>query len=143
MKKLLISILLLGLLLAGVFCDKLPGDPPSGPEGIYRYAAQDSTGGLIVKGWFTLVRSDSIYFDGEWHFKKVAESYDVGPQIGDGTLVGKFDGEQLNINLNPGMMDNNVLLSGTVADGSYAGTWTWVTIIGPTTGGTFTALLKK
>jgi len=54
-------------------------------------------------------------------------------------LAGRVDGRSVTINLNPGWVDNNVILAGTVVDGRIEGQWTWITFAGPTTTGTFVA----
>ena len=46
----------------------------------------------------------------------------------------------LYVNLNPGMMDNNVILSGRFDTLSYRGRWEWVSFVGPTNHGTFDAV---
>ena len=143
MRRSVLFILFAVLLAATTFCDKLPINPPSdGPKGSFSYTAFDSTGTAVVSGWFTMVKLDSISFSGEWHFKQIAESHELGPQVGIGSLVGGNQGTVVWINLNPQMADNNVFLQGKLMDDVYKGEWMWSTFIGPTTGGRFTAVRK-
>ena len=44
------------------------------------------------------------------------------------------------IDLTPGNADNNAVLQGTWSGHSLSGTWTWITISGPRTTGSFTAI---
>lgn len=121
--------------------DKSPLKPPSSvPKGAYAYTGYDTSGTEIVNGWFTMVFSDSIHCVGEWHFKRVSGNQDIGPQIGEGELVGGIENGNVWINLNPTWADNNVFLNGRIAGDVYEGTWMWVTIAGPWIGGSFKAL---
>jgi hypothetical protein len=125
-------------------CDRdFPVYPPSdGPQGSYAYTGYDSTGVALVKGWLTITFADSVCITGDWKFARVAVGQGLGPQIGDGQLVGGRDNNEVWINLNPQMRDNNVLLRGILDETTYQGDWTWVTFAGPTTGGAFTAVKK-
>ena len=109
------------------------------PLGAFEYKAYDTTGTLVVDGWFKLSIHDSAHIDGEWHFTKVNDPRNIGPQSGDGQLEGGFDREMLWINLNPGYVDNNVFLSGRYTIEKYTGTWTWSGFPGVINQGTFAA----
>ena len=72
--------------------------------------------------------------------------YEIGPQVGSGTLSGRFVDDNVVVNLNPERTDDNVILTGTltIQGGpvtwlSYEGTWTWETVAGPRSHGTFRA----
>ena len=105
----------------------------------YQYKAYDTTGALIVQGWFTLTIQDSSHVEGDWHFAQVNHPQNTGPQTGNGRLYGYFFQGDLILGLNPTYADNNVMLFGTISGNSYSGTWSWDTFIGRTNWGTFTA----
>jgi hypothetical protein len=110
------------------------------PAGAYRYAACDTTGTLVVHGWFTMVLSDSDSITGEWHFAAVGSPQHIGPQTGDGKLVGGFHDTTLWIELQPDWVDNNLQLRGTLKGDRYAGTWEWISFKGRTNWGRFEAV---
>ncbi len=144
MKRLLYICLVAGALVAAGCRRTLPVAPPyEGLAGTYSYTAYDSSGIAVVSGWLELAPKDSVQFTGEWHFKEVAKSHPVGPQIGDGELIGGIDGDAMWISLNPQWRDNNVFLNGTLEGTTYSGQWVWSTFAGPTTGGEFTAMKKS
>ena len=105
----------------------------------FQYKAYDTSGTLIVTGWFTLVNADSIHRTGEWHFALVNNYRAPGPQVGDGTLKGIITGGLLEVNLNPSFVDNNVFLTGTLNGNNYNGTWTWSGFPGLLNRGSFRA----
>jgi hypothetical protein len=110
------------------------------PSGAFQYNAYDTSGALLINGWFTLIIQDSTHIRGEWHFKKMnPPQKSAGPQFGDGQLSGSFQGTNLSINLNPTYVDNNVFLSGPLTSHEYIGSWNWVSFIGRTGGGHFEA----
>ena len=110
------------------------------PSGAYSYISYDSSGAPIVKGWFTMNITDSVSISGEWHFKKIGKPKDIGPQIGDGVLIGGLKQDFVWIELNPQYIDNNLLLTGMIEDSNYRGEWTWISYAGPTNRGTFKAI---
>jgi hypothetical protein len=59
----------------------------------------------------------------------------VGAQIGHGTLLGRQTEDGAYLDLNPGNADNNVTVLLFRTDGGFRGTWSWITITGPRTGG--------
>jgi hypothetical protein len=140
-----LTISLTGLLLAAacfILGCKDAGVPVTdvpGPRTSYQYEGYDSKGTLVVTGVITLSYADSVTITGEWAFEKVGPSDGIGPQIGAGLLSGMAHGPEISINLNPGWADNNVILSGKIEGDRIQGKWTWVTFVGPTTEGTFTA----
>lgn len=142
MKRLVFLSLLIGLLV--ISCERNLNSPNSSsvPHGAYSYTAYNTDGAAVVKGWFSIESSDSSAVKGEWHFQALGDSQHLGPQIGDGELVGMLVDMNLTVNLNPGWIDNNVLLNGTLSGHRIDGTWMWVTIAGPWTGGSFIAVKR-
>lgn len=107
--------------------------------GAYQYTSYDTTGAELVRGWFTMVISDSNTISGEWHFAAVDSPKNIGPQTGDGKLVGNIQGTKVWIELNPQYRDNNLSLIGTMEGNRYSGTWQWISFVGVTNQGPFLA----
>jgi hypothetical protein len=125
-----------------VCCDLLSNnDEDCIPSGAYSYIAYDSLETIIVTGWFTMEFQDSTTIEGEWHFKKIGNPENIGPQVGDGELFGQKDDSIIYIDLNPQYRDNNVLLVGEISVDEYTGEWIWSTIIGVTNKGSFRAVM--
>lgn len=125
--------------LAVIGCKKENASEPTS-SGAFQYNAYDTTGRLLVNGWFTLNMKDSAQISGEWHFKKVYDPRNItGPQSGDGQLSGLLKDGILSINLNPRFMDNNVFLDGSLSRNDYTGTWRWISFPGVTGSGNFKA----
>lgn len=135
-----ITLIILIMTVIFISCNILNNDDV--PSGSYSYTARDTLGTVIVEGWFTMESQGSKEFNGEWHFKKIGNPQNIGPQIGDGDLIGFEDSTGVQINLNPQMADNNVILLGEFNEDQYTGEWQWVTFIGPTNKGDFVAELK-
>ncbi len=112
------------------------------PSGAFAYISYDSMGTAIVQGWFTIIIKDSSTVTGEWHFRRIGEPKNIGPQVGDGNLVGGFDAPLLSVELNPQFVDNNLNLRGTIDDGTYNGTWMAIGYPGVTNKGTFRSSRK-
>ena len=110
------------------------------PPGAFNYEAYDSTGALGVTGWLTITITDSSHIAGEWHFKKAGNPEAMGPQLGSGVHTGGFYNGNMNLNLNPQMIDNNLVLSGTFTGNTYRGKWMWITFAGETNHGSFRAV---
>ena len=110
------------------------------PPAAFQYHAYDTTGTLLVKGWCTIVIRDSSHVSGEWHFAKMIDRQNIGPQFGDGQLAGAFYQGALWINLNPGYVDNNVFLNGHFSEHAYSGSWSWSGFPGVLNRGSFQAL---
>jgi hypothetical protein len=111
-------------------------------KGALQYTSYDSSGTPLVNGWFTMNFSDSVTISGEWHFKPIGNPKNIGPQTGDGNLVGGVRNGQVWVELNPQFMDNNLRLSGTLQGNRYSGQWTWISFIGITNAGSFEAVKK-
>ena len=112
------------------------------PGGAYAYTSYDSGGVALVSGWCSISVSDSTAISGEWHFKPIGSPQRIGPQTGDGKLVGGINNDQVWIELNPQVRNNNLQLNGTLALGRFAGQWTWISYNGITNQGTFQAVRK-
>ncbi len=74
-------------------CKRVSND--SIPDGAYAYGSYDSSGTALVRGWFTIIVSDSTAISGEWHFEPIGNPQRIGPQTGDGSLVGGINGEKI------------------------------------------------
>ena len=113
------------------------------PSGSYHYRSYNSSGEKIVEGWFTMEEDSVSNITGEWHFDKIGNPKDIGPQVGDGVLLGGYNDDTLWVELNPQYKDNNLQLIGTLKDGCYEGRWIWITFRGVTAEGTFKANYKE
>lgn len=114
-------------------------------EDVYSYTGYDEDGQAVVTGtlYVVFVPSDVAdepdRFTGRWALDATSER--VGPQDGEGTLEGTVQGDTFDINLNPGMADDNVYLHGRLEDegARMTGEWSYATFVGPTAGGRFEA----
>ena len=120
------------------------GDEPAGLSQLHagelRYTATAADGQLLLRGKLALSFPDDSTVTGEWSIRWAPgadSSFQVGPQIGNGSLAGRRIGDSLVIDLNPGFMDNNVILFASSNPTNMAGRWSWSTIAGPRTGGLF------
>jgi hypothetical protein len=112
------------------------------PQGAYAYTSYDSSGVELVSGWFTMIVSDSTTVSGEWHFSPIGSPQKIGPQTGDGKLVGGMNGEKVWIELNSGVRNNNLQLNGISAQSRIDGQWTWISYDGIANQGIFHAVRK-
>jgi len=107
----------------------------------YKYTGFDSTGVKIIEGYLWIDSIDSVEVKGRWRFNLVSNCENMGPQIGKGNFEGTTDmwGHML-FNLNPGMIDNNVLLEGSMQL-SYRidGRWSYIGFPGVINWGSFKA----
>ncbi|MBI1723173.1 MAG: hypothetical protein HYR48_04620 [Gemmatimonadetes bacterium] len=116
------------------------------PEGLYTYQASTSTGAPLLAGRMGLDTHRDASVTGTWTIgwaPGADTSVAVGPQVGTGMLGGSIDNGKLFLNLNPGWIDNNVFLYGTVRDGEIAGTWSYSTLVGSVGGGSFVARIFR
>jgi hypothetical protein len=134
-RSLIIFVLLTVLSLQG--CKKTS---ESVPPGAYAFTSNDSTGVLIVKGWMTLVIADSSTITGEWHFDAVHSAEGIGPQTGNGNLVGGINGTKVWIELNPNIRNDNLQLNGILSHDRLDGVWSWINYNGVANQGTFSAI---
>lgn len=104
-------ILFLTLLAVSIFtsCDDDSSSSTSGQ--VYKYTGYDSSWNKIITGYLWIDSIDSIEVKGRWDFDLVGSGTNIGPQIGKGSFEGSTNMlGTLSLNLNPGMIDNNVLL---------------------------------
>ena len=77
----------------------------------YKYTGYDSSWNKIIEGYLWFDSIDSVEVKGRWRFNLVSNCKNTGPQIGHGNFEGTANPlGTLSLNLNPGMIDNNVLL---------------------------------
>jgi hypothetical protein len=115
------------------------GQPASGR---YAYGACDEQGRLALLGHLDLVIDATGAIAGTWEIEWAPgadRSTEVGPQVGSGELEGWLDGADATLHLNPGWADNNVRLTGTWHGGGGGGFWSYSTLTGPRSSGSFTA----
>ena len=107
----------------------------------YKYTGYDSTGNKIIEGYLWIEFVDSTTVKGRWDFKRVSNEENLGPQIGKGNFEGTTDmWGQLLLNLNPGMIDNNVLLEGSTQLSYWIdGRWSYIGFPGVINWGGFEA----
>jgi hypothetical protein len=141
MKRLLLG---LSLAVAGLGCSDATG--PAELNGVYEYRATDSSGTALLIGQLDLTFHDDSTMTGSWMIgwaPDADQNTQVGPQVGEGTLMGLLAADGVVLDLNPNVADDNVFLSGafdlqTVPPG-LVGDWTHSTLLGPVAAGHFTA----
>ncbi len=89
-----------------------------------------------------MVIADSTTVSGEWHFDAIGSPQKIGPQTGDGKLIGGINGEKIWIELNPGVRNNNLQLNGLLSQSRIDGQWTWINYEGMANQGAFHAVRK-
>lgn len=109
------------------------------PSGTYAYTGRDSSGAEVARGWLSLTMQDSAHVSGQWQIDAVGDST-AGPAFGNGFLLGTLDKGTLSIDLHPHVVDDGVLLSGTVQNDRIEGQWSWITFAGITRTGPFEAI---
>ncbi len=109
-------------------------------SGDYKYTGYDKNGTVIIQGSFSLNFKDENNISGEWHFDKVGNPKNIGPQYGNGELIGRYREGILWIGLNPNNADNNVELIGSINSETFSGKWNYISFIGITNSGTFEAV---
>lgn len=122
-------------------CSKFSLSPSQ--QSKYNYKAYDNAGELGISGLLTLNFKDSPDLSGKWEFSSENDSLDMGAQVGEGELEGTIQGDTLMINLHPGYADHNVFLQGKINKGEITGKWWWITFVGVTSQGTYTATKKR
>ncbi len=118
------------------------GDDPSTNSSMtnYKYSGFDSTGNKIISGYLWVESTDSSIVKGGWNFKLILNEENLGPQIGSGNFEGHKDSRgSMQINLNPGFVDNNVILDGSLLNSHYDGSWSYIGFPGIINQGTFEA----
>ena len=98
----------------------------------------------VVRGTLVIQLDASNHVSGFWVLEQTdPEARMIGPQVGEGTLVGGMDGPEIWMNLNPEMADNNVFLRGVLSGGDINGQWEFVGFPGVLNRGTFQAVGVK
>lgn len=93
----------------------------------YKYTGYDSTGNKIISGYLWVESTDSSIVEGRWNFKQIGTCQNIGPQTGKGNFEGHKDSRgSMNLNLNPGWIDNNVILDGSLLNSHYDGSWSYI-----------------
>jgi len=130
----------------GLACGNGIPDPAVAPRfedlaGAFEYRAYDGSGRLLLVGTVTLATGEDSTLTGTWEIRWAPgadTTATVGPQVGTGTLGGRYGEEHTLVDLNPGWADNNVYLLAEDADeGHLAGQWQHSTLIGPAADGPF------
>jgi hypothetical protein len=138
-----INVIIISLLLCTIFsCEKdnsSIGFEP-GPPGSFSYLSYDSLGAPVVSGWLKIEMTDSVSIEGSWQLKKLINRDDLGPQFGEGELIGHIEDSSISMELNPQFRDHNLGLVGTISNTRIDGKWYWVSFPGVTNWGTFKAV---
>ena len=139
MKTVILCIALASFL---IFSSCSDDSPTNSSSTTYKYTAYDSSWNKIITGSLWIEYIDSVEVKGGWRFYRVSNCENMGPQIGNGNFEGTTDmwGHIL-LNLNPGMIDNNVLLEGSMQISQRIdGQWTYVGFPGVINWGRFEAV---
>lgn len=115
---------------------------PVAPEPVvYRYTGFNQQEAAVVSGTLRLVRAGDAV-EGTWELEagEGVRFADIGPQAGDGQLTGHVDRRGLILNLQPGSLDNKVVLYARQHDRKLSGRWQYVGFGGILAEGTFVAL---
>lgn len=133
------TLLALALLLG---CSGASTETAASRTGGFRYIGRSAAGVPVLNGRIELAFPNDSTVTGTWAIGWIPgadTSFEVGPQVGTGTLVGRRMGDSLLIEMNPNWADNNVALKAFPSASGYTGQWTWSAFDGPRSGGSFTA----
>ena len=122
----------LALIMVLIYSCTDPNSPTlDNPNGIFKGSITmfDSTGSNPVKGSIHLFRSNTTDFSGTWSLQNGQ----------NGNLSGTISNLEVNINLNPNMIDDNTFLIGEFDGKSIEGKWIHTGIMGVNNKGTFIA----
>ncbi len=108
-------------------------------SGFYDLTVFDSNGTPIAAGWLQLDFKKGAEVSGCWKIFRLSGENQPAFPTGTGKLTGRLDEKNLSLNLNPGLVDDNLLHTGTANVGTIRGKWQWVTFAGLTNWGRFTA----
>jgi hypothetical protein len=129
-------------MIAIIFAFACSEDSPTNPsKNLYKYTGYDSSWNKIITGYLWIDSIDSLEVKGRWDFNLVGNCENIGPQTGKGN----FDGTMnmlgiISLNLNPGMVDNNVILDGSMRlPDRFDGRWSYIGFPGLINQGTFEA----
>jgi hypothetical protein len=106
-----------------------PSDP--GDLGTFNFIARDTSGTPVMRGILVL-HADDTTITGSWQFDDDRS----------GVLKGIISNGTMYLNLNPGWVDNNLFLHGTMTWVIYSGQWEQVGFAGVMARGTFSAIKK-
>ena len=104
----------------------------------YDYTAFNSSGTRVAEGVLWLNITDST-ITGNWEIQAIGNPQNIGPQIGEGDLIGDYNRDSLWVELQPQMRDNNLMLIGKLEGSEYSGRWIYSSFIGVTAAGAFHA----
>jgi hypothetical protein len=121
------------------------------PIGDYQYISYDDKGDKVVQGRISITSSEVIrigseqktQLKGNWELKKIGRQEHIGMQEGKGDLIGMLDNSEINIDLNPGMSDANVVLKGKADGKGFHGTWSFNGYAGSLAKGKFEAIKQE
>lgn len=123
-----------------LFCSCGEDSPTNSSSTTYKYTSYTENGNIIITGYLWIESVDSTTIMGRWDFKLVGSEENLGPQIGKGNFEGQKDSRgSMQINLNPGFIDNNVILDGSLLNLDYNGTWSYIGFPGVINSGSFEA----
>jgi len=145
----LLMLTLTGYALAGSMPKSIERTTPL-RIGKYQYSGYDKNGRKILKGRLSIIsvqprrnkREESYEIKGYWQLHEIGDPKLIGPQTGNGDLVGSIDKGEIHIELNPHMADNNVTLQGKIEGRRFHGTWRYSGFAGSINEGTFEATRK-
>ncbi|NOZ73913.1 MAG: hypothetical protein GXO90_00830 [FCB group bacterium] len=109
------------------------------PATQWAYSAFDSTGVKVLSGWIELNPQPGDTLTGNWKFDPVGNPSNLGPQTGTGTYQGTQTGLNIQLELNPSVVDDNVGLTGQIIGNNWSGTWVYSGFPGIINHGTFIA----
>jgi len=104
-----------------------PSDP--GDLGTFNFIARDTSGTPVMRG-ILILHADSTRITGSWRFDD-GRSGELEGSISNGTTY---------LDLNPGWVDNNLFLHGTMTWIAFTGEWEQVGFRGVMAQGTFSAI---
>ena len=125
-----------------ISCKKDTSPVSSVPDGAFEYQGFDTSGTQVISGWLKIDFTDSNLLRGTWNLSKIGDPPNIGHQVGEGRLEGSVEDSELWINLNPGVVDDNVYLVGELEGNEIEGNWHYSTFVGAINGGPFKAIKK-
>jgi hypothetical protein len=113
----------------------------AGLTGTWKYRAFDAHQHLAAEGKIALHTNPpqgATAYAGTKSILQILPVSKVGPHGGHGPIVATLSGVSVSVNLNANMVDNNILLKGTLSGTHIVGTWGHSTIAGIRQKGAFT-----
>ena len=137
----LISLIIMLLMTFCVSCEKdksgLGFEP--GPPGSFSYQAYDTLGNLLVGGWLSFERTDSMQIEGSWHIVNLSNRSDIEHIEGEGVLSGSIINSSIKMELTRKVIDSFLRLEGIMRDDSFDGKWKRMSLSSHIDWGTFKA----